>query len=104
MSLGTTICLRLRFFNSTPDSLVNKLGDSETTDRRSIENEEQKVFHVVHTHTVGNPATVVVHSDDTPAASAAMVRPGRLNTVAMLANVKELVLEVVDLVIAKIHR
>ena len=76
--------LRLSTLYGAPYSLVQKLGYSENADECRIEDEEQKVLHVVQTHTVGDPAAVVVHSDDAPAASAAMV--GARRTVHYVAS------------------
>ena len=49
--------------------------------------------------TVGDPATVMIHADDTAATLAAVVSAGRLHALAHPAVVKVLVPQVLDLII-----
>ena len=84
-----------------PDTLVAELNDSEHADSSRVEHKQQEHLHVVHADAVGHPATVVVHADHAPAARAAVVGSWWLDTVVVLANVEELVFEVVDMIVAK---
>lgn len=85
--------------NCAPDTLVTELNDSEHADSSRVEHKQQEHLHVVHADAVGYPATVVVHADHAAAARAAVVGSWWLDTIVVLANVEELVFEVVDMIV-----
>ena len=56
-----------------------------------VEDKVQEEFHVALTYAICHPNTVMVHSEDAPSASAAVMRPWRLHTVTYLALLSKLV-------------
>ena len=99
--LGAHVLVRVGSFDGAPNTLVTELDDSEHANCSCVEDKQNEHLHVVHADAVGHPATVVVHADDAAAARAAVVGSWRLDTVVVVADVEEFVLEVVDLIVAQ---
>ena len=56
------------------------------------------MLEVALAHTIGDPSAMMVHSSDTSATFAAVVSAWRFHTLALKANVLELVCQIVDVV------
>jgi len=87
-----TSSVRITAIHQALNPVRQEIDRTPKTERTKVEDKDEEVLQITLPHAVCDPATVMVHAKDTPAALSAVVGPRWLYTLALLAVVHELLL------------